>query len=125
MRDATQGTDFPSRPELAAAPLQRVRHPPVSWPGGVPFIWAILPSQLECHLRKNVLLMGYYADMLEARVAVALTLRQFDDDARRLGITKMVGSPAKERRYICESLSAFGGSPWPYSSTADNSWVRK
>jgi hypothetical protein len=34
--DAAWASDFPSRPLLAAAPFQRVRHPPVSWPGGVP-----------------------------------------------------------------------------------------
>jgi hypothetical protein len=69
--------------------------------------------------------MGYYADVLEARAATAMTLRQFDDDARRLGLTQMVGTPAKQRRSIAAALSAFGGIVWPYSPEGNNSWVVK
>jgi hypothetical protein len=67
--------------------------------------------------------MGYYADVLEARSATAMTLRQFDDAARRLGITQIVGRSAKDRRSIAAALSAFGGTVWHYSPDGDNSWV--
>ena len=62
-------------------------------------------------------------EVLVARAAAALTLQQFDNDARRLGLTRMVGRLARDRKYIVDSLKAWGGEPWPFSPDGDNSWV--
>ena len=67
--------------------------------------------------------MGKKRDLLEGRAAAAITLRQFDSEARRMGITRMAGRIARERKYIVEALKAHGGQSWNYSSTADNSWI--
>lgn len=64
-------------------------------------------------------------DALEVRSAAALTLQQFDCDLRRLGITRIAGRIARDRRYVVDSLRAMGGEPWEYSPTEDNSWLPK
>jgi hypothetical protein len=63
------------------------------------------------------------ADRLEARIATAITLRQFDEDSRRMRIQRIVGRIARERKMITETLIELGGAPWPYSSVGDNSWL--
>lgn len=67
--------------------------------------------------------MGVAGDRLEARIAAAYTLRQFDADARRLGVTRMAGRAARDRKYLSDTLQSLGGEPWAYSSVRDNSWV--
>lgn len=62
-------------------------------------------------------------DLLEARIATAYTLRDFDDDARRIGIERMVGRAARERKIITDTLRSLGGIPWPFSAKRDNSWL--
>lgn len=68
---------------------------------------------------------GSRAAWLEARSASAMTLREFDANARRLGITQMAGRLARERSFIVDSLKAFGGEAWGYSPEGDNSWIAK
>lgn len=67
--------------------------------------------------------MGQQRDLLDARVAAALTLRGFDAQCREMGLTSMAGRAAQERRFITDTLNALGGVPWPYNPTEDNSWI--
>lgn len=63
------------------------------------------------------------SDLLEARIASAMTLRQFDEDFRRMKISKLVGKPSRDRASIEATLVALGGQSWPYSPDGDNSWL--
>lgn len=62
-------------------------------------------------------------ELLEGRVATALTLRNFDNEMRRLKVTKLPPRLAGERKMMVRNLEAFGGTPWIYSSVVDNSWI--
>lgn len=67
--------------------------------------------------------VGVKEDLIESRAASALTLRQFDDDARRMGVRHLAGRLAKQRNLLVDLLTAVGGQPWPYSPDVDNSWL--
>ncbi len=125
MYPETQGSvllgEFPSRRGLAVAPLTLVAPPPVSWPG-VPVLTGQRPVAGVKPVAFIVCYMPRY-DLLEARSATAMTLRQLDAECRAVGITKMTGDILKRRKVLVELLKDFGGQPWPYSKDSDNSWV--
>lgn len=63
------------------------------------------------------------ADLLEARIAAAYALREFDQGSRRMNVKKLIGQPLRERNAMAATLTALGGEPWPYSPDVDNSWL--
>ena len=67
--------------------------------------------------------IGVKENFLESRAASALTLRQFDDDARRMGVRRLAGRLARQRDLLVDMLTDVGGQPWPYSPDVDKSWL--
>lgn len=67
--------------------------------------------------------MGVKEELLETRAASAMTLRDFDNDLRRLRVVILSGRLKRERKLLSDMLTDLGGEPWPYAPDDDNSWV--
>lgn len=94
-----------------------MRHPAVVKLGAPPHLSQ--PS-LDCLHDQSVKMKAQ--DLLEARAAAALTLREFDRTGRRMNVS-MVGMVADMRELLVANLLSFGGEAWDYCPSKDNSWI--